>query len=342
MKIFIDLYMPINKDALSRYRIIDQILSSNSLKYPSLKDLQKIVVERLGSEVSLRTIQEDLREMRNNESLNYNAPIEYIKSVDGYHYTDPSYSITRIPISKEDLKNLQFAANILAKFKNIPYLDEIQKPISQIERLLEIGKTSGTWTNNAIVQLEYPENTIDNALFKQLINAINYKQACMIRYKAFNKKESGAFKIHPYLIKEYKNRWYLCALNVDYNDVRLYGLERVSNLEVLTEFHEDDFNSEDYFKYALGITVQNNQKPVHIELRFDQDHAPYIKSNPLHHTQKIKKETKTYLTVTLQVHPSAELSMLLLSHGSGLKVMKPAWLREEIKEEARRMVKVYG
>jgi predicted DNA-binding transcriptional regulator YafY len=75
-------------------------------------------------------------------------------------------------------------------------------------------------------------------------------------------------------------------------------------------------------------------------LRFDQDHAPYIKSNPIHHTQKIKKETKNYLIISIQVHPSAELSMLLMSHGSGLKVIKPDWLREEIQEEARRMVEV--
>jgi predicted DNA-binding transcriptional regulator YafY len=334
--------MPINKDALSRYRIIDQILSSKSFKYPSLKDLHKIVKERLGSDFSLRTIQEDLKEMRYNQGLNYNAPIEYVKAMNGYHYTDPEFSILRIPISKEDLKNLKFAANVLAKFKNIPYLNEIQNPIEQLERLIEIGKTSGTWTNNAIIQLEYPENTVDNDLFKQLINAINNKQACQIRYKAFNKNESKLFKIHPYLIKEYKNRWYLCALNVDYQDVRVYGLERVSKLEVLEEFHQDDFNSEDYFKYALGITVQNGKKPVLIELRFDQNHAPYIKSNPIHHTQKIKKETKNHLSISIQVHPSAELSMLLMSHGSGLKVMKPEWLKEEIEEEARRMVEVYG
>lgn len=332
--------MPINKDALTRYRIIDQALCSKANKYPSLKDLQKIIEDRLGIEVSLRTIQEDLREMRHNEGLNFNAPIEYIKSVDGYRYTDPSYSITKPPISEKDLKSLKFAANLISKFKDIPYLEDIQKPIEQLERIIEIGKTSGTWANNAIVQLEYPEHSIDNELFKKLINAINNKQACMIKYKAFNKPESRAFKINPYLIKEYKNRWYLVALNVDYNDIRVYGLERISNLLILDEYHDNQFAHEDYFKYALGITVQNNVKPIIVKLQFDNIHGPYILSNPLHHTQKTIKSTKNHLTISIQVYPSAELSMLLLSHGSGVKVLKPDWLRDEIHAEAKKILKI--
>jgi predicted DNA-binding transcriptional regulator YafY len=330
--------MPVNKDALSRYHIIDQILCDKTIKFPSLKVLQKKLKERLNKSVSLRTIEEDIRDMRYNENLNYKAPIKYVKAYDGYHYTDPTYSITRIPISKEDLKNLKYAASIFSKFKNIPYLSEIQRPIEQLERLIEIGSTTGTWTNNAIVQLEYPGTSPDLSLFKQLVNAINNKQVCTIQYQAFNKEESKPFTIHPYLIKEFKNRWYLVALNVGYKDNRVYGLERVTHLEVLEQFHDDNFDAEDYFKYALGITVQNGSKPVRIELQFNKDHAPYILSSPIHHTQKILKNTKNQLTVSIKVHPSSELSMFLLSHGSGLKIIKPDWLREEIMEEARGML----
>lgn len=338
MKKFLDLCMPINKDALSRYRIIDEALRNKQKKFPSKEELVQLMKNRLGLSLHPRTIEDDLRNMKSNEDLCYFAPIEYIKKENGYCYTDPTYSITRIPISKEDLKNLKYAASIFSKFKNIPYLSEIQKPIEQLERLLEIGTTTGTWTNNAIVQLEYPGTSPDLSLFKQLVNAINNKQVCTIQYQAFNKNESKPFNIHPHLIKEYKNRWYLVALNVLYDDIRVYGLERVTHLEVIDQFHDDQFDSEDYFKNAIGITVQNGVKPVRIELQFNKYHAPYILSSPIHHTQKILKNTKNQLTVSIKLHPSPELSMFLLSHGSGLKILKPDWLREEIMEEARGML----
>lgn len=341
MKFFIDLYMPINKRALERYRVIDEALTNRQKKYPSKTELIKVIREKLGLDIHPRTLEEDFNEMRNNETLNYFAPIEYNKREDGYYYTDPNYSIYKIPISKEDLKHLKFAAKIFSKFKNIPYLNEIQQPIEQLERLIEIGKVSGTWTNNSIVQLEYPDNSPSLNYFRDLVNLINNKQACNIRYHAFNKKESNPFKIHPYLIKEYKNRWYLVALNVGYNDIRVYGLERITSLETIDQFHSDEFIADDYFKHAFGITVQNNLKPVKVVLQFNEHHAPYIISSPIHPTQKIIKQTKKSLSISIEVHPSSEFTMFLLSHGSGLKIKQPKWLREEIQEEAKNTLELY-
>lgn len=332
-------FVPANKSAISRYRVIDEALRNKQRKYPSKSDLIELISQRLDQEIGVRTLEKDLQDMRESPDLNYYAPISYNKAEKGYYYSEPDYSISGIPITEEDLKQLKFAAKIFTRFKNIPYLAELYRPIQQLERIIRVGKNTGQWLDNSIVQLEVPQQEPDMQMFENLVQCILKKQIVNIRYQRFGHAESNPFKIHPYLLKEYKNRWYLVALNVEQNDVRIYGLDRITTLKELKETHEDDFDAEEYFRYSLGITVINNEEPATIELLFSPEDAHYVLSSPIHPGQKILKNDKNGLHVQLTLHRSYELTMLIRSYGSGVNVLQPDWLREEIMEDAKKVVK---
>lgn len=330
--------MPANKYALSRYRIIDRALRNRQKPFPTKQELMDMIEDELCYSIGERTLEQDIQDMREDAGLNYFAPIRYDKSRKGYYYEDPDYSITGIPINEEDIKRLKFAAKIFTQFKNVPYLAELYQPIQQLERIIRVGKSTGQWLDNSIVQLEVPQQAPGMDLFEDLIKAILKKRAVQIRYQAFGQDESRPFNVHPYLLKEFKNRWYLVAKNVGKDDVRIYGLDRITTAKILKESHEDEFDAEDYFRHSLGITVLNNEKPLTIELLFSPDDAPYVLSNRLHHSQKIIKQNKKGLHIQLTLHPSYELTMLIRSYGSGVKVLKPAWLKKEIVEDAKKVV----
>jgi len=327
-------HMPANKDALSRYRIIDQALRNKQKQFPTKKELIDLIENHTGFQIGDRTLEKDMQDMREDSGLNYFAPIKFDKIKKGYFYTEANYSITGIPISEEDIKRLKFAAKIFTRFKGVPYLAESYRPIEQLDRIIRVGKSTGQWVDNSIVQLEVPEQMHDMEMFELFIKSILKKRVVQIRYQAFGKKESKPFLIHPYLLKEYKNRWYLVAQNANFEEIRIYGLDRITSAKDLKEKHTESFDADAYFQYSLGITVFNGEEPADIELLFSPNDAPYILSNRIHHTQNVLKNDEKGLKIGLMLHPSYELTMLIRGYGSGVKVLKPKWLEEEIKNDA--------
>lgn len=98
------LTMPVNKNALLRYKTIDICLRNRARKW-TLEDLivacSDALYEYTGKDayISRRTIQLDLQKMRSDE-LGYNAPI-VVKDKRYYTYEDPDYSITNIHTNRE-------------------------------------------------------------------------------------------------------------------------------------------------------------------------------------------------------------------------------------------------
>ena len=148
--------------------------------------------------------------------------------------------------------------------------------------------------------------------------------------------------VNPFLLKEYRNRWYLVARNVQVNELRIYGLDRMPNARRLSSYYDEHFDSEAFFQYALGITVYQDEIPEEVELLFDPDDAPYVLSNPLHHSQRILQNDNDGLRISLNIFPSSyELRMLIRSYGHGVQVLKPERLAGEIAEDARKTLALY-
>lgn len=62
-----------------------------------------------------------------------------------------------------------------------------------------------------------------------LLEAMQENRVVSITYCAFNKAKSYTFPIEPYCVKLFENRWYVLAHNITYNDIRIYGLDRIEN-----------------------------------------------------------------------------------------------------------------
>ena len=96
--------MPVNKNALLRYKTIDRCLRNRYRRW-TLDDLVEACsdalyeMEGIIRGVSVRTVQADIQMMRS-DKLGYNAPIEVYDNK-YYRYGDSDYSITEIPIADD-------------------------------------------------------------------------------------------------------------------------------------------------------------------------------------------------------------------------------------------------
>ena len=144
--------MPQNRDAYTRYRMIDVRLHKKP--HPHLEDLIEYVSEGLDKPVSRRTVQLDLQEMRYNQSLNFNAPIVYSKKDRTYCYSDEGYSIHNLPVSADELHGLDFAISILDQFKHLPAIKEFEEAIHKIASTVKLNKEARGESDH--IQLDKP------------------------------------------------------------------------------------------------------------------------------------------------------------------------------------------
>ena len=120
--------MPANKNALIRYKTIDNCLRNRYRRW-TLDDLVEACydtlydMEGLPQGVCARTVQMDIQIMRS-DKLGYNAPIEVYDRI-YYRYADPDYSITEMPLSIEDCKLIKEAIILLEKKKDQDSKDTI-------------------------------------------------------------------------------------------------------------------------------------------------------------------------------------------------------------------------
>lgn len=333
-----------NKAALTRYRLIDARINQKQKPAPTLNDLIGYVSEKLGRSVSEASIQKDLYAMRYNEALGYHAPIAYDKHRRGYVYTEAGYSIHRMPVSEEDLQGLELAVGILNQFKNIPAIrifdDAIQKIAISVKQSREQLHGQGSK-----LLLDRPKRYLGIEYMSDIVEAIHAKSVIRFYYQPFNKKEERKHTVHPYFIKEYNHRMYLIGKDIHPTKASkflIFAFDRMREvLNMNQRFQEEHLDIENYFSSAIGISLPNS-KPEQIVLQFDPAQARYIKSQPLHHSQKIIRENKKEIRIELELVLNYELKAMILGFGKQVKVLKPKTLVEEIKGIAQAMVDLYS
>lgn len=124
---------------------------------------------------------------------------------------------------------------------------------------------------------------------------------------------------------------------------KIFALDRISQFEIKEEtFRRDpDFDLEEMFVGVFGIFVGDNDVES-IWLKVEANQANYLRSLPLHRSQmELFSKNKDYAIFALRVRPTFDLRQKILSLGSAVEVLKPESLREELREEARKMVAMY-
>lgn len=331
------------KHAQIRFRVIDKSLRNPYRPFPSKEDLRQACEEAIfgsihGEHICDSTIEKDLFAMR----MEHDAPIKYSKREKGYFYEDPEFTIDNIPLSMDDVDALKFAANTLIQFKNVPIFNQFEFAMQKILDRVEASHQLQT-PDADFIQFEQGSNEISQSYLNQLMAAIQDRLQVKFVYQNFVGGQKKERKLEPYLLKEYRNRWYVIGFDWEKEKVITYALDRIEDLEVLSEkhVHEKDFDPEQFFQHTIGITVGDGN-PEKVVFKADNIASKYITSQPLHESQKIIKEGKSRTTFELNVWITEELIRLILSYGGAIEVKSPKSLRTELKKRVAIMVNLYS
>ncbi|MDP4662377.1 MAG: WYL domain-containing protein [Salibacteraceae bacterium] len=327
--------MPANKYALLRYRILDRTIRNPRKTYPNKEDLRVACEEALygsnGERISASTIDKDIWAMRNESELGYYAPIKFSKEYKGYYYEDPNYTIAEVPLTDDDLNAIRTAAETLFQFREIPLFKQFDAAIEKIMDRMKISNVDESMREQEIIQFQRAADYKGSEFLEVLFKCCANKQLVSFDYQKFGSDKSKSYIIEPYLLKEYRNRWYVIGKVADQVGLRTFSLDRMINAKELERFFETkgDFDTQEFFEHSLGITV-TDAKPEEVLLRVYEKMAPYIISQPIHHSQKIEAEEKGIVTISIKVLITVELVSTILGFGEQIEVLSPTSLRQEL------------
>ncbi len=330
--------MPANKYALLRYRIIDRCLTNQMRPYPTKEDLRRACEEGLygseGERISISTIEKDLWAMRNENDLGYHAPIAYNAEHRGYEYEDPDYSISGLNLQEQDLQALRFATLTLLQFRDMPVFQQYHSAIGRIfERVHATAPGDGL---DQHVQFEQAPKTLGTEHIAVLMSGISEHRAVRFHYRKFTADGGDGSErcIEPYLLKEYRNRWYLIGKPEGAEHVKTFALDRMRDvtLDDARFIRDKNFNADRYFKDSLGITSGSDGVQ---EFRWAAAPllAHYLDSQPIHASQQPLEDQEPphpgWKCYRIRVHPTYELNQWILGFGSEVLPLGPEdWVKQ--------------
>ncbi|MBO9199369.1 MULTISPECIES: helix-turn-helix transcriptional regulator [Niastella] len=335
--------MSVNKLALIRYKTIDDCLRNRYRKW-TLEDLIVKVadvlyeLEGITTGVSKRTIQADIQIMRS-DKLGYNAPIIVVDRK-FYSYSDPEYSITNAPVNQADVEKMKEIVGVLKQFNGFTYFDEMSDMIARLEnnlyRTTHQGRNYIQFENNHLLKgLEHI-----NPLYQAILN----KRSLLVEYKSFKAAASQHIICYPYLLKEYRNRWFLIGRAKKRKVLLTMALDRIIEFQELSKetfYEEEGIDFDHYFDNLIGVTKNENDKTNKVVLFVNNYNAPYVLTKPLHHSQQLLKKDENGIVIRIDVVMNFELEREILGFGECMKVLAPRILKSKIKKRLQNAMGAY-
>ncbi|MCX6181243.1 MAG: WYL domain-containing protein [Bacteroidetes bacterium] len=335
--------MPVNRNALIRFKTIDKCLQNHYRKW-TLEDLidecSEALYEYEGIDkgISRRTIQMDIQMMRS-DKLGYNAPI-VVRDKKYYSYSEKEYSITNIPITDQDLGKLSEAVEFLKQFKGFSHFKELDGMIQKLEDHVYSQKTH----QKPVIDFEKNDNLKGIEFLEVLYQHIIRKESINITYQSFKAREASTFLFYPYLLKEFRNRWFLVGSQKKNSAILTLALDRTIAIEKSehTFYENNNFDADTFFKDAIGVSVSPGLEPQNVLLFVNHYHAPYVLTKPFHPSQKLVEKTAYGVIISLTVQHNFELEKEILGMGEGIKVIAPEKLKRTIKERLSSSIDLYN
>lgn len=168
-----------------------------------------------------------------------------------------------------------------------------------------------------------------------LLTAVEDRKLVKFTYHKFWENKFSERVVDPYALKEFRSRWYVLARDHKDDRIKSFALDRLSKLEITNENIgvQPEFDVAEHYKSCFGIvgpTGATGHKPEEVILSFTDYQGRYIKSLPLHHTQKVLVDTDEEFRISLKVFLTEDFKMELLSYTKNMKIMEPKNLVDEI------------
>ena len=228
---------------------------------------------------------------------------------------------------------------------NLYYIDnpEALEKNSINQWLLDSFSVSSTLMDNrSICDRIMLENVPSGRSYLDIITkAMRENRQITIDYEDFFGNIIQGLKINPYFIRLFKRRWYVMAFVLQKKEIHRFGLDRIKHIEVTeSKFcYPKNFSPQEYYTDYYGVF--HDKKPIAIRLKAYREKPHYLRSLPLHHSQREIETNNNYTIFEYIIAPTYDFIQEILSHGNQLEVLSPDTFRQQIKAIIQEMHDFY-
>ena len=343
--------MPVNKDALKRYRIIDRILSDPNHDYTTDLILKKVNQEC--PNVTKRMIQKDIK------ALEEEFGKEMIRNAGGrgtVKYADQSEPLFYQELTSDEEEVLREVMRSLGQFEgldNFSWLDLLKKKLEMKEDNSELPVIS--FSKNEGLQMPA-------TLLGRLFNAIARKKVINVTYTPFGKSPRD-FQVHPYQLKQFNDRWFLlcCPLATEqfpFNPEFILNLplDRISEKFDYVEdevYIETSVDLKARFDEIIGVTLDQSKEVEDIYFAVRKESVDYVRTKWLHTTQiELDSESQAmykekypslcdHTFFSIECRENEELYARFASYADKAVIVEPSYMRVKLQDKLTKAAESY-
>ena len=216
-------------------------------------------------------------------------------------------------------------------------------------RLLKAFAVNNILSSNSVLEgrVIYEEIPSGEKHLLPILDAMRMNREIEVVYASFNRQDTRTYRVEPYAVKVHHRRWYLLARYSESGDFRHLALDRMKEVMMLdTTFTIDPgFDTEAYYDGAYGVLTgmedEYDIEDVRIRVYNDFHRVEYLRTLPLHRSQKEVETSSEYAVFAYRLRPTDDFLNAVLALGGDAEVLEPAWFREYVAEELKRMLGRY-
>ena len=325
--------MPRNAEVIRQWSILRELEASRRV---TIDDL----AERTG--VTTRTIRRDL------EALQTAGFPLFDDVIDGKRYwTLEQKAFRRLDetgFTLAELSALYFSRTLVECLAATPFQRDVSTAFDKLAAALTPGMRQFLDRLPLVFEAKgAPARGLDDRAEREhitkLLDATLHHRRATMKYFSLSSQREKEYVVEPYRLVFSQGGLYLMAFVPEYDAFRTFAVERIRGISL----HEERFTPvdlpEDTFAHSLGV---NQGSPERIEIAFDRQNAPYIRERRWHASQQIGDAPEGGILVTLDVTNDWALRSWILSFGPLAKVLSPATLASQIKDEVVRAAARYA
>jgi predicted DNA-binding transcriptional regulator YafY len=257
---------------------------------------------------------------------------------------DPDYkSKLSIPFSLSELLSLYLAQDSIRPLDGTVFHDSLQSLFEKVWAVLpkplfrQMVELRGSFVSGIPAQKNYADY---REFIKVIQEAIEGRRVLQLLYHPRDQApaERG---VNPYAVHLHKGTLYLighCHLR---KDIRTFVVDRMQKIRLTEDSFTmpPDFSLESYLRHSFGMFTE---ELVRVKVHFHKSLTRYLLERRWHPSQKNKKLKDGSLELAFEVAGIKEIKTWIMGFGSLAKVLDPASLVKEIKDDLGRALKSYA
>lgn len=174
-----------------------------------------------------------------------------------------------------------------------------------------------------------------------LLKAIKLRQRVSFCYTKFL-ADASTRQVKPFFLKQFRKRWYLMAQDSKDGRLKSFGLDRMTQVQLLPEtFQQNEIpDGTELYRHTIGLN-ETGLEPITIQLWSEYHNAHYLRTLRLHTSQREVAERDNGIIFELHVVPNYEFFQEILRMSSHVRIVSPNSVRQQMKQILHQMLSEY-